>query len=106
MSQVKALLEEPFNFKSPRDFEKIQARKLNPSEYRYNPELGFISLNIRMDQDEVIGVAYEYTYNGKRYQVGELSQDIENVDTTGDQKVLFVKLLKGTTSVSTFQHGT
>ena len=93
---VKVLTEEPFKFKSPRDFEKIQARKLNPSEYRYHPELGFISLNIRMDQDEVIGVAYEYTYNGKFYQVGELSQDIENSDTSGNQKVLFVKLLKGT----------
>lgn len=83
-------------FESPRDYEKIQARKLNSSEYRYNPELGFVSLNIRMDQDEVIGVAYEYTYNGKVYQVGELSQDVENTDTLGEQKVLFVKLLKGT----------
>ncbi|MDQ3016632.1 MAG: cell surface protein SprA, partial [Bacteroidota bacterium] len=93
---VKALQGPPFNFKSPRDFEKIQARKLNSSEFRYHPELGFISLNIRVDQDEVVGVAYEYTYNGKVYQVGELSQDVENADTTGEQKVLFVKLLKGT----------
>src|SRR5688572_18980190 len=93
---VKLLQRPPFNFKSPRDFEKIQARKLNPSEYRYHPDLGFISLNIRMDQDEVIGVAYEYTYNGQVYQVGELSQNVENVDTLGEQKVLFVKLLKGT----------
>ncbi|MEO5906892.1 MAG: cell surface protein SprA, partial [Saprospiraceae bacterium] len=93
---VKVLQAPPFNFTSPKDFEKIQARRLNSSEYRYHPELGFISLNIRMDQDEVIGVAYEYTYNGKVYQVGELSQDIENVDTSGNQKVLFVKLLKGT----------
>ncbi len=93
---VKALQAPSFNFKSPRDFEKIQARKLNSSEYRYHPELGFVSLNIRMDQDEVIGVAYEYTYNGIVYQVGELSQDAENTDTMGSQKVLFVKLLKGT----------
>ena len=93
---VKALTAPPFNFKSPRDFEKIQARKLNSTEYRFNPDLGFISLNIRLEQDEVLGVAYEYTYNGKVYQVGELSQDIENTDTSGVQKVLFVKLLKGT----------
>lgn len=93
---VKALQSPPFNFRSPRDFEKIQARKLNPSEYRFHPELGFISLNIRMDQDEVIGVAYEYTYNGEVFQVGELSQNVENVDTLGEQKVLFVKMLKGT----------
>ncbi len=93
---VKQLQEPPFNFRSPRDFEKIQARKLSSSEYKYHPELGFISLNIRLDQDEVLGVAYEYTYNGKVYQVGELSQDVENSDTSGNQKVLFVKLLKGT----------
>lgn len=93
---VRALQDPPFNFRSPRDFEKIQARKLNSSEFRFHPQLGFISLNIRMDQDEVIGVAYEYTYNGKVFQVGELSQDVENTDTLGDQKVLFVKLLKGT----------
>ena len=91
---VKAL--QNLGFESPRDFEKIQARKLNSSEYRYHPELGFVSLNIRMDQDEVIGVAYEYTYNGQVFQVGELSQDVENTDTLGTQKVLFVKLLKGT----------
>ena len=83
-------------FQSPRDYEKIQARRLNSSEYRYNPDLGFISLNIRMDQDEVIGVAYEFTYNGNVFQVGELAQDAENTDTLGEQKVLFVKLLKGT----------
>ncbi len=93
---VKSLQEPPFSFESPRDFEKVQARRLNTNEYRFNPDLGFISLNIRLDQDEVIGVAYEYTYNGKVFQVGELSQDVENTDTTGDQKVLFVKLLKGT----------
>ena len=93
---VKALQAPPFNFQSPRDYEKVQARRLNSTEYRYHPDLGFISLNIRLDQDEVIGVAYEYTYNGKVYQVGELSQNVENTDTLGDQKVLFVKLLKGT----------
>jgi len=93
---VKTLQDPPFNFELQRDFEKVQARRLSANEYRYNPDLGTVSLNIRLDQDEVVGVAYEYTYNGKVYQVGELSQDIENIDTTGDQKVLFVKMLKGT----------
>jgi cell surface protein SprA len=93
---VKALQAPPFNFESSEDFERIQGRKLNTTEYRFNPDLGFVSLNIRLEQDEVIGVAYEYTYNGNVYQVGELSQDIENTDTSGNQKVIFVKLLKGT----------
>ncbi len=93
---VKFMQEEPFNFVSPRDFEKIQARRLNQNEFRFHPDLGFISLNIRLDQDEVIGVAYQYTYNGQVFQVGELSTDVENTDTLGTQKVLFVKMLKGT----------
>lgn len=93
---VKTLQDPPFSFSSPRDFEKVQARRLNSNEYRFHPELGVLSLNIRVDQDEVIGVAYEYTYNGKVYQVGELSQDVENTDTLGTQKVLFVKMLKAT----------
>jgi len=93
---VNTLQNPPFNFQLQKDFEKVQARRLSASEYRFNPDLGFVSLNIRLDQDEVIGVAYEYTYNGKVYQVGELSQNVENVDTSENQKVLFVKMLKGT----------
>ena len=93
---VKGLQAAPFNFESPRDFEKIQARKLTFAEYRFHPELGIISLNIRLDQDEVLGVAFEYTYNGRVFQVGEFSQDGDNTDTSGNQKVLFVKMLKST----------
>lgn len=93
---VKILQGQPYNFVGGKDFERIQARKLSANEYRFHPELGFVSLNIRLDQDEVLGVAYEYTYNGQVFQVGELSTEIENTDTTGSQKVLFVKMLKGT----------
>lgn len=81
------------------DFEKTFARKLNESEYFYNPQVGFISLNQPLLPDEVLAVAYQYSYNGKIYQVGEFSQDIPP-DTTvvqgGTQKVLFLKLLKAT----------
>ncbi len=81
------------------DFEKTFARKLYPSDYTYNPQIGFLSLNQPLQPDEVLGVAYQYTYNGKVYQVGEFSQDIPP-DTTaarsGNQKVLFLKLLKAT----------
>lgn len=80
------------------DYEKIEsARKLSESEYTLNTELGFISLRQQLNQDEVLGVAFEYTYNGRTYQVGELSTD--GVDAP---KTLIVKLLKGTsTSPST-----
>jgi cell surface protein SprA len=81
------------------DFEKTFARKLNPTDYYYNPQIGFLSLNQPLQADEVLGVAFQYSYNGKVYQVGEFSQDVPP-DTTnkvaGTQKVLFLKLLKAT----------
>jgi cell surface protein SprA len=81
------------------DFEKTFARKLNPNEYYFNPQIGFVSLNQQLQPDEVLAVAYQYTYNGKVFQVGEFSQDV-TLDTTrasqGVQKVLFLKLLKAT----------
>ena len=44
------------------DYEKIEsARKLDPSEYTLNKELGTISLKSQLNPDEVLGVAYEYT---------------------------------------------
>lgn len=74
------------------DYEKIEsARKLDPSEYTVNNALGFISLRNALNPDEVLGVAYEYTYGGQTYQVGEFSTD----PITAPQ-VLIVKLLKST----------
>ena len=81
------------------DFERTFARKLRPDEYYFNPQIGFISLNTVLQADEVLGVAYQYTVNGKVYQVGEFSTDV-TPDTTatnsGTQKVLFLKMLKAT----------
>jgi cell surface protein SprA len=80
------------------DFEKTFARKLNPNEYYFNPQVGWISLNQQLQPDEVLAVAYQYTHNGKVYQVGEFSQDV-SLDTTrlnGVQQVLYLKLLKAT----------
>lgn len=78
------------------DYEFINyARKLNPNEYTLNPRLGYVSLNQALNNDEVLAVAFEYTSNidGQVYQVGEFAQDIP--DAT-DNKVLFLKMLKGT----------
>lgn len=78
------------------DFEKTFARKLQPTEYYFNPQIGFVSLNQPLQPDEVLGLAFQYTYNGKVYQVGEFSQDVPP-DTSGNaQRVLFLKLLKAT----------
>ena len=78
------------------DYEKTFARKLNPSEYYFNPQVGFVSINVQLQSDEVLGVAYQYTYNGRVYQIGEFSQDVALDSSRGVQKVLFLKLLKAT----------
>lgn len=78
------------------DFEKTFARKLQPTDYYFNPQIGFISLNQPLQPDEVLGIAFQYTYNGRVFQVGEFSQDVPP-DTTGNsQRTLFLKLLKAT----------
>lgn len=51
------------------------ARKLNLNEYQINTQLGYISLNQRLNNDEVLAVAFQYTVNGEVYQVGEFSTD-------------------------------
>lgn len=78
------------------DFEKTFARKLQPSDYYYNPQIGFISLNQPLQPDEVLGVAFQYSYNNQIHQVGEFSQDVSPDSTGATQKVLFLKLLKAT----------
>jgi cell surface protein SprA len=70
------------------DYEKLEnARLLNPSEYTFQPQLGYISLQMPLQADEVLAVAFEYTRNGEVYQVGEFSNDVGG-------GALFVKLLK------------
>ncbi len=71
------------------------ARKLTDKEFTLHPQLGYISLNYPLNSDEVLAVAYRYTYNGKEYQVGEFSTDVP-VDPV-NPKVLYMKLLKNET---------
>ena len=74
------------------DYEKITgARKLDETEYSINSLLGYISLNIKLQNDEVLAVSYEYTYSGRNFQVGELSDDYANIP---EDDVIFMKLLR------------
>ncbi len=57
------------------------ARRLDINEYQLNTQLGYIDLNQRLNNDEVLGVAFQYTVNGKVFQVGEFSND--GVDANG-----------------------
>lgn len=77
------------------DYEKVEsARLLSSSEYTLNSALGFISLKQALNQDEVLAVAYEYTYGGQVYQVGEFSTD--GSEEMRAPNTLIMKLLKST----------
>lgn len=74
------------------DYEKLEsARKLSSSEYTVNTALGYVSLRQSLQTDQVLAVAFEYTYRGQTYQVGEFAADRKD-----NKEVLFVKALKNT----------
>lgn len=78
------------------DFAKVEnARQLQPTEYKVNNQLGYISLNQSLSADEVLAVAFEYTLNGQRYQVGEFALDQPN--NPENPNVLYMKMLKSMT---------
>ncbi|MEM6720270.1 MAG: cell surface protein SprA [Bacteroidota bacterium] len=81
------------------------ARKLNENEYKVHTKLGYISLNQRLSNDEVLAVAFQYTANGQVYQVGEFANggidatQVTGTDTSGiatdiQNQNLVLKLLK------------
>ncbi len=95
--KVVSKLRNDFSLQQIRDFEKVRARLLSPSEYTYNDQLGFVSINLNVQPDQVVGVALEYTYNGLPYKIGEFTSEVPSGDTL-NQNVLFVKMLKSTTA--------
>ncbi len=92
------LLEGQLGLRAVEDYERTSARKLNPNEFNFNPELGYISLNQQLKPNEVLGVAVEYTYNGKVYQIGEFAEGVTPNTDTNDvrDRVLVLKMLKAT----------
>lgn len=76
---------------SRRDFEKVESAKrlTKDQDYTLNPQLGYVSLNQELNPNEVLAVAFQYTYQGKTYQVGEFSTDV-----TAGQNALYLKMLK------------
>ncbi|MBS1742176.1 MAG: cell surface protein SprA [Bacteroidetes bacterium] len=95
-AQVYANLTNLIGLTPVQDFEKTFARKLDSTQYTYNSQVGMLSLMQPLQTDEVLGVAFQYSYNGKIYQVGEFSQDVPPDTTSATQAVLFLKLLKAT----------
>ncbi|WP_246131419.1 T9SS outer membrane translocon Sov/SprA [Aquimarina intermedia] len=87
------------------DFVTLEnARQLSPNEYTVHPQLGYISLNQRLNNDEVLAIAFQYTVGNKVYQVGEFANGGgieatvgENTDASNDagsSQNLVVKMLK------------
>jgi cell surface protein SprA len=74
---------QPYNMQNGTNYSILEnARKLEINEYRLNAQLGFISLNRRLSDGEVLAVAYEYTVAGNvngstenSFKVGEFSND-------------------------------
>lgn len=94
IDQTSTVLDGLPGFVGGADYEKIEsARLLNSSEYNVNNALGYVSLKTSLQTDQVLAVAYEYTYGGVTYQVGEFSTDIQDVN-----QALFVKSLKNTSN--------
>lgn len=77
------------------------ARKLTAgTDYEYDSQLGYISLSQSLSNDEVLAVAFQYTYNGNVYQVGEFANGsvdattISSETNTVENNALVLKLLK------------
>ena len=94
IDQTSSTLDGIPGFVGGNDYEKLQtARLLQPSEYNVNTTMGYISLRQGLQTDQVLAVAYEYTYGGNTYQVGEFA-----ADNTDINQALFVKSLKNTSN--------
>ncbi len=71
-----------------------KARKLSANEFTFHPQLGYVSLNQRLNDNQLLAVSYSYTLNGdsKVYKVGEFSEE---------SSVLITKVLKPNSIVRT-----
>ncbi|MGY6649239.1 T9SS outer membrane translocon Sov/SprA [Wenyingzhuangia sp. IMCC45574] len=65
------------------------ARQLRADEFTFNRQLGYISLNARLNDGDILAVAFEYLENGEVHRVGELSTD----GISSDDNIV-VKLLR------------
>ena len=71
-----------------------KAKRLTSSEYTFNPQLGYVSLNQRLNDNQLLAVSFSYTVSGdsRVYKVGEFSEE---------SPVIITKLLKPNVLVKT-----
>ena len=89
------------------DYGKLEnAQKLRENiDYKIHPQLGYISLTQRLENDEILAVAFQYTIGDQVFQVGEFANDgvqATEVSPNNDNQYinsnnLILKLLKSTT---------
>ena len=80
---------EGLGYQAQEDYQKVGlARLLTDKDYTFNPLLGTVSLNMEMQPNQVLSVAFQYTYQNQIYQVGEFSTDVVN------DKAIYTKMLK------------
>lgn len=90
--QVTNTLENDFGFVNSTDFVKVgTARRLDQDEFVINTRLGYITLLRKLQNDEMLGVSYTYSYDGKTYRVGELTEDYSGL---ADDQVILLKMLR------------
>lgn len=90
--QVSTILESQHGLERGQDFVRVTgARKLDPSEYYFNRELGILTMSRQLQNDEVLGVSFEYNYQGRNYKVGEVTEDYQN---RPEDEVIFLKMLR------------
>ncbi|RLD30312.1 MAG: cell surface protein SprA [Bacteroidetes bacterium] len=90
------------------DYGKLESAKklIQGNEYTLNTQLGYISLNQRLQNDEILAVAFQFTVGDQVYQVGEFANDgvdatniTEDINTGNpiiNTKSLVLKMLKST----------
>tara|TARA_B100000900_G_scaffold338468_1_gene300642 strand:+ start:16010 stop:23149 length:7140 start_codon:yes stop_codon:yes gene_type:complete len=88
------------------DYGKLEnAQKLRENiDYQIHPQLGYISLTQKLDNDEILAIAFQYTVGDQVYQVGEFANDgiqatevsFENENQVVNSNNLILKLLKST----------
>ena len=88
------------------DYVKLEnAKKLRENiDYKIHSQLGYISLNQRLENDEILAVAFQFAVGDQVFQVGEFANDgvqaTEVVQNDSNQIVssnnLILKLLKST----------
>ena len=88
------------------DYGKLEnAQKLRENiDYQIHPQLGYISLTQKLDNDEILAVAFQYTVGDQVFQVGEFANDgvqatevsfQDNIEIVNSNN-LILKLLKST----------